>query len=196
MHAPASLLTAVTGLITGYAYRSDLMQLKSWRVPHRYASCNTSRITVNHDQTRRAVTFSRRWIGPILDSGTQSRRSNRVFPESPIHSLLATLGQDEVVTTARTPASQRNTSTRRSTASASSQSPSSDGPTPSNANTVGVVQQWVSEIERAARPNGSGDLRVPSEPDIQILTSVFPDVGRDVIIGVLQRRSAHCPSNK
>lgn len=52
-----------------------------------------------------------------------------------------------------------------------------------------MVRQWVSEIGRAARPNGAGSVRVPSELEIQLLTAMFPDIGRDVVLGVLQRRS-------
>ena len=56
--------------------------------------------------------------------------------------------------------------------------------------TTGVVRQWVSELAGAARPGagGQGTVRVPTSEEIQTLTSMFPDVPRDVILGVLQRR--------
>lgn len=35
LHAPASLFTACIGLTIGSIYRSDLLQLKGWRVPRK-----------------------------------------------------------------------------------------------------------------------------------------------------------------
>lgn len=52
------------------------------------------------------------------------------------------------------------------------------------------MRQLMSELRGGTRPNASGEgtVRAPSEFEIQILTAMFPDVGRDVILGVLQRR--------
>ena len=53
-----------------------------------------------------------------------------------------------------------------------------------------MVRQWMTELTGAARPTSTaqGTVRVPSDEEIQILTGMFPDVARDVVLGVLQRR--------
>ena len=132
------------------------------------------------------VVLCQRWITPILGAETPLRRNNRVFPEnrSRTRSAATSLAQDEVITTARSPpstgATQRNRAADTDGAEAQ-QSPSS---------TKGVVRQWVTELADAARPGtrGQGTVRAPNNDEIQTLTTMFPDVPRDVILGVLQRR--------
>ncbi|KZT05568.1 uncharacterized protein LAESUDRAFT_681043 [Laetiporus sulphureus 93-53] len=89
---PASLLPTALGLLSGYLYRSDFLQLKSWRIPHR------------------VQTFAQKWIAPLLGEERPIRRSNRVLPESRSRRRTdrPTLGEDEVVTTARRPRAPTN----------------------------------------------------------------------------------------
>ena len=52
------------------------------------------------------------------------------------------------------------------------------------------MRQWMSELASGARPvaqNGA-TVRAPSEAEIAILTGMFPDLEREVVLGVLQRR--------
>ena len=67
----------------------------------------------------------------------------------------------------------------------------SDEPAPgTNVGGGGVVRQWMSELASGARPvaqNGA-TVRAPSEAEIAILTGMFPDLEREVVLGVLQRR--------
>ena len=135
------------------------------------------------------VKFGQNWILPVLGDERTSRRLNRVFPESRTRAsrISEILARGETVTTARTAATQE-TPTQPNASNGDLRDAGAETPAPSN--TGGVVRQWVSELTSAARPNagGGGTVRVPSESEIDTLTAMFPDVGREVIVGVLQRR--------
>ena len=126
------------------------------------------------------------------------RRTNRVLPEprpaTGSRRQAASLNEDEVITTARSsqrrrPASARTTAPVASAEPrASSEADDTSGRT--NGNGTGVVRQWMSELASGARPvaQGGGTVRAPSETEIAILTGMFPDIDREVVLGVLQRR--------
>ncbi|KAI0797082.1 hypothetical protein C8Q75DRAFT_225205 [Abortiporus biennis] len=163
---PATLITALLGVFTGYLYRSDLLQLKGWRIPHRL------------------VNLSETWIAPVLASGGRTvRRTNRVLPETRTASVSNE--EDEVITTARLTTTGSSAATPRSRMSVSIDDIGSGSMNP----TGGVVRQWVTELTDAARPStgGEGTVRVPSDGEIQILTGMFPHLERSVILGALQR---------
>ncbi|PIL37399.1 hypothetical protein GSI_01093 [Ganoderma sinense ZZ0214-1] len=86
---PATLLPTAVGLFVGYMYRSDVLQLKSWRLPPRL------------------VRLAEDWVKPLLGEDKPVRRTHRVLPEprapgSARGSRRAVnLADDEVVTTAR-----------------------------------------------------------------------------------------------
>ncbi|KAI0092404.1 hypothetical protein BDY19DRAFT_924159 [Irpex rosettiformis] len=164
-HVPSTLLTSIVGLTSGYFYRSDIMQLKGWRVPHS------------------VVLFGQHWIVPIFGQDRPSRRTNRVLPEP----LRSPLEAEEPLTTSRRSSRPRNNA-RPQFASGSQDQPTTNEDSPST-NTRGVVRQWVSELTEVANPNGRGDVRVPTDAEVQMVTSMFPDIGRDVVLGVLQRSS-------
>ncbi|KAJ3487732.1 hypothetical protein NLI96_g3344 [Meripilus lineatus] len=171
-NVPSVLLPTAVGLLTGFIYRSDILQLKGWRIP------------------RRVSQFSQSWITPLLGEPGSLRRSNRVLPETRQRAQdAATLpAEDEVVTTARTPrATDANAQTQRPNDSDAS-TPSGDSTQP----TGGLVRQWVSELTGAARSTSgaAGTVRVPTDAEIQVLTGMFPDIGRDELLGVLQRSSS------
>lgn len=94
-YVPASLLPALIGIFTGYVYRSDVLQLKGWRIPHRVQN------------------FSEDWIQPLLGEGRTVRRTNRVLPVPRVRRRPAEAGlnEDEVVTTARPTDVQPRTNT-------------------------------------------------------------------------------------
>ncbi|OCH94275.1 hypothetical protein OBBRIDRAFT_769970 [Obba rivulosa] len=177
--SPATLLPAVTGLLCGYLYRSDFLQLKSWRVPHR------------------AVVFAQSWHQSLLGEGRAIRRTNRVLPEGRStrrrDSTIPTLDEDEVVTTSRRRGPRTATATGDTVSQNLSATPQSNTPQEEQG-TGGVMRQLMSELRGGARPNASGEgtVRAPSESEIQLLTAMFPDVGREVILGVLQRRQVPC----
>ncbi|KAI0346896.1 hypothetical protein BDW22DRAFT_1351185 [Trametopsis cervina] len=165
---PATLLTSIVGITVGYVYRSDMMQLKGWRIPHSIA------------------VLGREWMKPILGAERPTRRTYRVLPEGHV-SLLS---RDEVVTTAR-PSQTRNARERQPNSRPTSTGESTGAQDTANRDAPGVVRQWVSELAGAAnvdsRGGRGGAFRVPPEAEIQMLTIMFPDLGRDVLLGVLQR---------
>jgi len=98
-HLPGSLAAAMIGILTGQIYRSDLSNLKSYRLPPS------------------VVRFSTRFLLPLIGSTRAPRRSNRARPDS----RTASPNQnDEVVTTTRSPpaAAGRATARGRNNASA------------------------------------------------------------------------------
>ncbi|OSD04562.1 hypothetical protein PYCCODRAFT_1443827 [Trametes coccinea BRFM310] len=176
---PDKLLPTLVGLLAGYLYRTDFLQLKGWRV------------------SARIVRFAEAWIKPLLGEAQPVRRTNRVLPETrsqaEARQRVAALRPDEVVTTAPN-ARQRGTPASRQPAAATT-TPDASVRDPESAedesNTgTGVVRQWWDEITSGARPvaGGAGTVRAPSETEIGTLTSMFPDLEREVILGVLQRR--------
>ncbi|KAI0638461.1 hypothetical protein C8Q77DRAFT_1215258 [Trametes polyzona] len=172
---PAKLLPTAVGLLAGYIYRSDFLQLKGWRI------------------STRVVRFAEGWIMPLLGEAQPLRRTNRVLPE-PRAQTEPQIDPDEVVTTARVPRPRR-TPTARPPILASVPAPNGTSGTaeddqPTGPTGGGVVRQWMSELASGARPvpRGGGTVRAPSETEITILTGMFPDLEREVVLGVLQRR--------
>lgn len=134
--------------------------------------------------------FAEIWIKPLLGEAKPVRRTNRVLPEPRAQAdarrnAAALDAEDDVVTTARSTPRRRPL---RTAPQAGAQG--SDGDGAENVNGTGVVRQWMSEIASGARPvpQGGGTVRAPSESEIAILTGMFPEVDREVILGVLQRR--------
>ncbi|KAL7282615.1 hypothetical protein ACG7TL_004087 [Trametes sanguinea] len=175
---PDKLLPTLVGLLAGYLYRTDFLQLKGWRV------------------SARIVRFAEAWIKPLLGEAQPVRRTNRVLPETrsqaEARQRVAALRPDEVVTTAPN-ARQRGTPASRQSAAATT-TPDASVRDPESAEDesstgTGVVRQWWDEITSGARPvaGGAGTVRAPSETEIGTLTSMFPDLEREVILGVLQR---------
>jgi hypothetical protein len=115
---PGSLVAAIIGTFAGQMYRSELANLKSYRIP---AS---------------VVRFARRYLTPLIGSTRPPRRTNRAFPDDTRSSLLSSMlqGQNEdVITTAR-PSSNADRGIR-------SDSNGTDSGTGSS-----VVREWVNEL--------------------------------------------------
>lgn len=154
---PGSAAVAVIGILTGQIYRSDLANLKSYRIP------------------QSIVNFSIRFLLPLIGSTRPPRRLNRALPDEQrtpaTNSSSATQGQnEEVITTARP----------------STTTTGDDAPTPRETGTS-VMREWVNELTGRTERENAG-IRVPSEAEITQITSMFPDVQRQAVIGALQRR--------
>ncbi|KAI0082497.1 hypothetical protein K474DRAFT_1611586 [Panus rudis PR-1116 ss-1] len=174
---PASMVPTAVGLLTGALYRSDFLQLKGWRLSHRLAR------------------LLQTWIGPVLGDNRQIRRTNRVLPErrSAASVLQALLGVDEPITTARTPSpsaqgtriTPTDTSQEPHARRTVEHSPSEQSP----GGQADVLRQWMSELRGATVPNVArqGNVRVPDSTEITLLTGMFPEMDREVVLGVLQR---------
>ncbi|KAH9943193.1 uncharacterized protein BXZ73DRAFT_87581 [Epithele typhae] len=181
---PPKLLPAAVGLFVGYLYRSDFLQLKGWRI------------------SPRATRFAQAWIAPLLGLGETRpvRRTNRALPEpraqgGTAHARRAALDEDVLVTTARNARRRLPRTAMPPVAAVGSGGAADDGAAqstdsgdaPSEGGGGGVVRQWVNELTSGARPGGA-NVRAPTEAEIGTLTSMFPDVQREVLLGVLQRR--------
>lgn len=144
------------GVLSGQIYRSDLFNLKTYRVPPWL------------------VRFGSTVLLPLIGSTRPPRRTNRALTEVRVSPATTILAQDEPVTTARTPIQP---ATRQ------------DG-TEAPATTTSVMRDWVNELTGSGNRSQSG-LRVPTESEISQVSAMFPNVGRDTVIGALQRRYAH-----
>ncbi|KAH7887454.1 hypothetical protein F5I97DRAFT_1966033 [Phlebopus sp. FC_14] len=151
-HIPESMTSACVGLLVGYIYRTELINIKTWRV------------------SPAIIRFSTRFLLPLIGSTRAPRRLNRARPER-TNSTDYLVANDEIITTARPTLSTAQTGAP----------PAGQEETSSS-----VVREWVNELTGRGE-DGSSGIRAPSEAEITQLTTMFPDISRDVIIGVLQR---------
>ena len=155
---PNSAAVALIGVFTGQIYRSDLANLKAYRI------------------SPSVLNFSTRFLLPVIGSLRPPRRSNRALPDDLRTSASPIPQNEEVITTARTaPAATRP------------RGPDEGDDDTSDAAAPSVVREWVDELTGRAERASTG-IRVPPEAEIVQLTSMFPDVQREVIVGALQRR--------
>ncbi|KAF8806245.1 hypothetical protein BYT27DRAFT_7295085 [Phlegmacium glaucopus] len=122
------------------------------------------------------VRFSARFILPLIGSLRAPRRTNRALPDETRNAgtTEASPHNEEVITTARSP---RPGATSRINDNSNPESPRSS-----------VMREWVDELTgRVDRANAG--LRVPTDTEITHLTSMFPSLDREVVVGALQRRS-------
>lgn len=156
-----SVAVAIIGILTGQIYRSDLAGLNAYRLPP----------TI--------IWLSKGFIAPVIGSLRPPRRSDRALPDdfrntSRIGELSTTTQNEEVITTARSPGSLVGR------ARGGESEEEQQRPAPS------VMREWVEELTR--RDHANAGLRVPSESEITHLTSMFPSLDREVVVGALQRR--------
>ncbi|KXN89473.1 DSC E3 ubiquitin ligase complex subunit 2 [Leucoagaricus sp. SymC.cos] len=163
---PGSFVVAIIGIITGQLYRSEIANFYAYRLPPP------------------VISFSRHFLLPLIGSLRPPRRSTRAFPEDSrsVNTQLvglAPLGNDEVVTTSgRT--TQASTPRPRNTDNGNVGV--GDSTTTSRSS---VMREWVDELTgRTDRANAG--IRVPTEAEISQLTSMFPTVDREVVVGALQ----------
>ncbi|KAF9450931.1 hypothetical protein P691DRAFT_664232 [Macrolepiota fuliginosa MF-IS2] len=167
---PGSFVVAIIGIIAGQLYRSEIANFDTYRVP------------------LSAVTFSRRFILPLIGSLRPPRRPTRAFPEDsrPTNAPLAGLAaheNDEVITTSRRPSS----TTQATTARFRNTDGSVDVGDDSTGSRSSVMREWVDELTGRTDRTNAG-IRVPIESEISQLTNMFPTVEREVVVGALQRR--------
>ncbi|KAF9006730.1 hypothetical protein BDQ17DRAFT_1352282 [Cyathus striatus] len=149
---PGSAAVATIGILTGQIYRSDLANLKSYRLP-------PSVIRISSD-----------YILPLLGSLRPPRRSNRALPEESRARTDSAAQNEEVITTAST------------TVSAAGNRDVDD--MASSGGGTSIMREWVQGL--TGRRDTAG-IRVPTEAEITQVTSMFPSLDRDVVVGALQR---------
>lgn len=153
-----STLAAALGFSAGALYRSDIASLKSYRLPPWFVWL-TSRYMHSLVGETRAVRRTTRAL-PVIES---SESTNRL--------------EDEAITTAHTSRTER--SSTRPTTSGSRETADQPGPS--------VMREWVNELTGRVDRASTG-IRVPTDAEISQLTSIFPDLQREVIVAALQRR--------
>ena len=164
--APGSPISALIGIIAGQLYRADLFNLKTYQLPPWLIRLSSS-------------------IAPyVIGSIRPPRRTNRALHGGPRTSLAsvhrANVGgamdeEEGPITTARPDPSS---TTRPSTGGREGNS--------MGGTTVSVMRDWVNELTgRDGSPSG---LRIPSEAEISQVLAMFPNVGRETVVGALQRR--------
>jgi len=82
-HLPGSFASTIVGLLTGFVYRSELVDIKSWRL------------------SPSVIRFSTRFLLPLVGSTRAPPRSTRARPEPTRQTPSAETGNEEVITTAR-----------------------------------------------------------------------------------------------
>lgn len=150
---PGSFIAALLGILSGQIYRSDLLNLKTYRLPPW------------------VIRFASSFLLPLVGSMRSPRRTNRALQDdrrstNASSAAIASLDEDEPITTAQAPAP--TTATRR------------DGTTTS------VMRDWVNELTGSGDRAGLG-LRVPTETEINQVAAMFPNVRRETVVGALQR---------
>jgi len=154
---PGSAAVAFIGILTGQLYRSDLANLKSYRLPSSL------------------VDFGTRFILPLLGGARSPHRSNRAMPDERSANRAAHEAwlppNDEVITTGRTPPSM--------TAPTLPDTDPSDG-----SQRTSVVRQWVDEL--SGRAERESTVRIATEEQINTMTTMFPQVPREIIVNALQ----------
>ncbi|KAJ3573024.1 hypothetical protein NP233_g2703 [Leucocoprinus birnbaumii] len=163
---PGSFVVAIIGMITGQLYRSEI------------ANFNTYRLSPS------VVSFSKRFLLPLIGSLRAPRRSTRAFPEDSRSSSaqlagLAALGNDEVITTSRRSAQASTPRTRNADGNV-------DVGDATGGSRSSVMREWVDELTGRSDRANSG-IRVPTEAEISQVTSMFPTLERGVVVGALQR---------
>ncbi|KAJ7102662.1 hypothetical protein C8R43DRAFT_231999 [Mycena crocata] len=154
-HLPGAAVAACIGVLAGQIYRSDLANLKTYRIPPWLGS------------------FSSQYLLPLIGSLRSARRSNRALPdESSGTESTARPQNDEVITTAR-PAPAPSTAAQRTRTDPADQRGTGGS----------VVREWVEGLTGRSQTG----IRIPTESEIIQLTTMFPDIQRDVLVGTLQR---------
>lgn len=90
-HLPGSFTPAVVGLLTGFIYRSEFVNIKSWRL------------------SPSIIRFSTRFLLPLVGSTRAPRRSTRARPETTHQTLSPDIGNEEIIATARPSAGTEET---------------------------------------------------------------------------------------
>ncbi|KNZ76449.1 UBA domain-containing protein 14, partial [Termitomyces sp. J132] len=161
---PSSGAVSIIGILVGQIYRSDLANLKTYRLPSSI------------------VIFATRFLLPFIGALRPPRRSNRALPDdsrgsTTTRNTSATPQNEEVITTARPSAEVATTRHRHN-------DPSSGGEVTTG--TGSVMREWVDELTGRTEHAAAG-IRVLPEAEIDQLTAMFPDVQRDVVVAALQR---------
>jgi hypothetical protein len=157
LRSRSMVVVAAIGTLTGHLYRSELADLKQYRLPPAL------------------VRFSKIHLLPAMGSLQPPIRTLIALPTRitrPPRTAAATPAEGS------TPADEGPITTARSLPAPGADT-TNTGPS--------MMRQWVDELTGRAQ-NAEAGLRVPSEAEVTHVTSMFPGLGREVIVAALQRR--------
>jgi len=117
------------------------------------------------------VWLTSRYMHSLVGETRAVRRTTRALPVIEVSETTNRL-EDEAITTAHASRTERSTSPTTSGAA--------DQPGPS------VMREWVNELTGRVDRASTG-IRVPTDAEISQLTSIFPDLQREVVVAALQR---------
>jgi hypothetical protein len=162
---PWSLVSAIIGAVAGQIYRADLFSLKTYQLPPWLIGLSSS-------------------VAPyVIGSTRPPRRTNRALHEG-------STGSSASAPRARTGGVNDEDEGPITTARQSASSPTRGGRGDNSrgGTTTSVMRDWVNEL--TGRDRTSPGLRIPNEAEISQVSAMFPNVGRETVVGVLQRRYA------
>jgi len=161
---PGSLVSAIIGAVAGQIYRADLFSLKAYQLPPWLIGLSSS-------------------VAPyVIGSTRPPRRTNRALHEG-------STGSSASAPRARTGGVNDEDEGPITTARQSASSPTRGGRGDNSrgGTTTSVMRDWVNEL--TGRDRTSPGLRIPNEAEISQVSAMFPNVGRETVVGVLQRSS-------
>jgi len=153
----STTLAAALGFSAGSLYQADIASLKSYRLPPWF------------------VRLTSRYLSSLIGETRAVRRTTRALPATEVSETTLRL-EDEVITTAHTPRTERSARPTTDDPRGAAEQP---GPS--------VMREWVNELTGRVDRASTG-IRVPTEAEISQLLGIFPDLQRDVIVAALQRR--------
>ncbi|KAI5893590.1 uncharacterized protein SCHCODRAFT_02256803 [Schizophyllum commune H4-8] len=159
---PGSAVAAAIGVLSGQLYRSDLIGFNTYRV------------------SPPTVRFCATYLLPLLGISRPPRRTNLALPEAP---------PEEPVSTARTSTSAAAEPGEGTNDEGAHTADQGIRTSMQSVRTSGgaVMREFVSGLTGRADRDRVG-VRIPPESEVVQLTTMFPDLGRDVVVGTLQRR--------
>jgi len=152
----STTLAAALGFSAGSLYQADIASLKSYRLPPWF------------------VRLTSRYLSSLIGETRAIRRTTRALPATEVSETTLRL-EDEVITTAHTPRTERSARPTTDDPHGAAEQP---GPS--------VMREWVNELTGRVDRASTG-IRVPTEAEISQLLGIFPDLQRDVIVAALQR---------
>lgn len=152
----STTFAAALGFSAGSLYQADIASLKSYRLPPWF------------------VRLTSRYLSSLIGETRAVRRTTRALPTTEVSETTPRL-EDEVITTAHAPRTERSARPTTSDPGGAAEQP---GPS--------VMREWVNELTGRVDRASTG-IRVPTEAEISQLVGIFPDLQRDVIVAALQR---------
>ncbi|KAG9015551.1 hypothetical protein FRB94_000156 [Tulasnella sp. JGI-2019a] len=170
---PGTLVTCAIGLITGQIYRSDIVNLKNYRISPRIERL-CRRFLLPLIGSTKPPRYSNRALPNAFAPNTAYRRDQTASPANPPQDLDGNVAASATGDGIATTATMTTTSTGGDVADA----------TRTSRRQPSAMSEWVDEL--TGRRGGQG-LRLPTDEEISTLTGMFPALPREQVVSALQR---------